>query len=191
MMVTAQFCRRLAGKGLEGAETALRHVGSRFLSTETAGEALQTQAKPLDISHAALSGGGSFHCSVRNAAWPAYGHALLSTGRLAAAPVPGMAIRLHPCSNPGCSCLHHGAFRFGPARYSHMQPCFSLVADVCIVGAVRTPFGAFQGALKSLTAPQLGGLAIKGVSSKLLGSVSFTVSGQASIQCLASATFGV
>lgn len=58
-MITAQLCRRLAGKGLEGANTASRHVGSRFLSTETAGEALQAQAKPLDISNAALSGGGS------------------------------------------------------------------------------------------------------------------------------------
>ena len=46
---------------------------------------------------------------------------------------------------------------------NHLHPCFSLAADVCIVGAVRTPFGAFQGALRSLTAPQLGGLAIRGV----------------------------
>ena len=61
-MITAQLCRRLAGKGLEGAYSALRHVGSRVLSTETAGEALQAQAKPLDISNAALSGGGSVHC---------------------------------------------------------------------------------------------------------------------------------
>lgn len=33
--------------------------------------------------------------------------------------------------------------------------------DVCIVGAVRTPFGAFSGALSSLSATQLGSLAIK------------------------------
>jgi acetyl-CoA C-acetyltransferase len=33
--------------------------------------------------------------------------------------------------------------------------------DVVIVSAVRTPVGAFQGALASLTAPQLGALAIK------------------------------
>ncbi|KAL6064104.1 Acetyl-CoA acetyltransferase 2 [Balamuthia mandrillaris] len=32
---------------------------------------------------------------------------------------------------------------------------------VCIVGAARTPLGAFQGALQSLTAPQLGAVAIK------------------------------
>ena len=61
-MMTTHSCRRLAGKRLQGTETALWHVGSRFLSTETAGEALQAQAKPLDISNAALSGGGSFHC---------------------------------------------------------------------------------------------------------------------------------
>ncbi len=34
--------------------------------------------------------------------------------------------------------------------------------DVVIVSAVRTPLGAFQGALSSLTAPDLGGFAIKG-----------------------------
>jgi acetyl-CoA acetyltransferase len=33
---------------------------------------------------------------------------------------------------------------------------------VCIVGAVRTPIGAFQGSLASLTATQLGSLAIRG-----------------------------
>lgn len=33
--------------------------------------------------------------------------------------------------------------------------------DVCIVSAVRTPLGAFQGALSSLTAPQLGSIAIR------------------------------
>ncbi|KAL3141015.1 Acetyl-CoA acetyltransferase, cytosolic [Trebouxia sp. C0010 RCD-2024] len=33
--------------------------------------------------------------------------------------------------------------------------------DVCIVGAVRTPFGAFQGSLASVPATHLGGVAIK------------------------------
>ena len=33
---------------------------------------------------------------------------------------------------------------------------------MCIVGAVRTPIGAFQGSLASLTATQLGSVAITG-----------------------------
>ncbi|DBA87282.1 TPA: Acetyl-CoA acetyltransferase, mitochondrial [Trebouxia sp. C0004] len=33
--------------------------------------------------------------------------------------------------------------------------------DVCIVGAVRTPFGAFQGSLAPLSATHIGALAIK------------------------------
>jgi acetyl-CoA C-acetyltransferase len=36
-----------------------------------------------------------------------------------------------------------------------------MARDVVIVGAARTPIGAFQGALSSLTAPQLGAIAIK------------------------------
>ena len=36
-----------------------------------------------------------------------------------------------------------------------------MARDVVIVGAARTPVGAFQGALASLTAPQLGAVAIK------------------------------
>ncbi len=36
-----------------------------------------------------------------------------------------------------------------------------MARDVVIVGAARTPIGAFQGALSSLTAPQLGAVAIK------------------------------
>ena len=36
-----------------------------------------------------------------------------------------------------------------------------MARDVVIVGAARTPVGAFQGALSSLTAPQLGAVAIK------------------------------
>lgn len=36
-----------------------------------------------------------------------------------------------------------------------------MARDVVIVGAARTPIGAFQGALAKLTAPQLGALAIK------------------------------
>jgi acetyl-CoA C-acetyltransferase len=36
-----------------------------------------------------------------------------------------------------------------------------MARDVVIVGAARTPIGAFQGALASLTAPQLGSIAIK------------------------------
>ena len=36
-----------------------------------------------------------------------------------------------------------------------------MAREVVIVGAARTPIGAFQGALKSLTAPQLGAIAIK------------------------------
>lgn len=39
---------------------------------------------------------------------------------------------------------------------------FVLYADVCIVAAVRTPIGGFQGSLSSLSAPQLGSIAIKG-----------------------------
>ncbi len=35
-------------------------------------------------------------------------------------------------------------------------------AGVCIVGAIRTPIGAFQGSLASLTATQLGSIAIAG-----------------------------
>jgi acetyl-CoA C-acetyltransferase len=37
---------------------------------------------------------------------------------------------------------------------------------VYIVSAVRTPIGAFNGALASLTAPQLGSIAIKGALEK-------------------------
>ena len=36
-----------------------------------------------------------------------------------------------------------------------------MARDVVIVGAARTPIGAFQGRLSSLTAPQLGAIAIK------------------------------
>jgi acetyl-CoA C-acetyltransferase len=36
-----------------------------------------------------------------------------------------------------------------------------MARDVVIVGAARTPIGAFQGSLSSLTAPQLGAIAIK------------------------------
>src|SRR5262245_8098437 len=36
-----------------------------------------------------------------------------------------------------------------------------MAREVVIVGAARTPIGAFQGALSSLTAPQLGAVAIK------------------------------
>lgn len=38
--------------------------------------------------------------------------------------------------------------------------------DVVIVSAVRTPIGSFGGALKSITAPQLGGIAIKAALQK-------------------------
>ncbi|KAF9581756.1 erg10, acetyl-CoA C-acetyltransferase [Lunasporangiospora selenospora] len=38
--------------------------------------------------------------------------------------------------------------------------------EVVIVSAVRTPVGAFQGALKSFTAPQLGAIAIRGAIEK-------------------------
>lgn len=84
----------------------------------------------------------------------------------AAAPVPGVASHLHPCFSLAANvCIME---LFGDLRARQMQPHgpLFLAADVCIVGAVRTPFGAFQGALRSLTAPQLGGLAIKGVSAK-------------------------
>jgi acetyl-CoA C-acetyltransferase len=37
-----------------------------------------------------------------------------------------------------------------------------MTSEVFIVGAVRTPIGFFQGSLSSLTAPQLGALAIEG-----------------------------
>jgi len=52
-----------------------------------------------------------------------------------------------------------------------------MTREVVIASAVRTPIGAFQGALSSLTAPQLGSLAIKaalaraGVEGKDLGEV--------------------
>jgi acetyl-CoA C-acetyltransferase len=41
--------------------------------------------------------------------------------------------------------------------------------DVVIVSAVRTPVGAFQGALSSLTAPRLGSLVIAEAIKLLLG----------------------
>jgi acetyl-CoA C-acetyltransferase len=37
------------------------------------------------------------------------------------------------------------------------------VRDIVILGGVRTPIGAMKGALASLTAPQLGAIAIEGV----------------------------
>src|SRR5690348_12286505 len=37
----------------------------------------------------------------------------------------------------------------------------SMAREVVIVGAARTPIGAFQGSLSKLTAPQLGAIAIK------------------------------
>jgi acetyl-CoA C-acetyltransferase len=43
---------------------------------------------------------------------------------------------------------------------------FILMKTVYIVSAVRTPIGAFNGALASLTAPQLGSIAIKGALEK-------------------------
>ncbi len=36
-----------------------------------------------------------------------------------------------------------------------------MAREVVIVGAARTPIGAFQGALAKVTAPQLGAIAIK------------------------------
>ena len=39
---------------------------------------------------------------------------------------------------------------------------FIFVADVCIVGVARTPIGGFLGNLSSLSATQLGSIAIKG-----------------------------
>src|ERR1044072_9117477 len=36
-----------------------------------------------------------------------------------------------------------------------------MAREVVIVGAARTPIGSFQGSLASLTAPQLGAIAIK------------------------------
>lgn len=39
-------------------------------------------------------------------------------------------------------------------------------AEVCIVAAVRTPIGGFNGSLSSLTAPQLGAAAIEGAISR-------------------------
>lgn len=42
------------------------------------------------------------------------------------------------------------------------QPLYMrALMEVCIVGAVRTPFGGFQGALASLPATQLGAVAIR------------------------------
>ncbi|MFN5344962.1 MAG: acetyl-CoA C-acyltransferase [Bacteroidota bacterium] len=41
-----------------------------------------------------------------------------------------------------------------------------MMKEVVIVAAVRTPLGSFGGALKSMTAPQLGAVAIKGLLSK-------------------------
>ena len=39
--------------------------------------------------------------------------------------------------------------------------CFFLFSEVFIVGAARTPMGGFRGSLSSLTAPQLGAIAIE------------------------------
>ncbi|MEQ9582560.1 MAG: acetyl-CoA C-acetyltransferase, partial [Arenibacter sp.] len=39
--------------------------------------------------------------------------------------------------------------------------------DVVIVSAVRTPIGSFMGALSTVTAPELGAIAIKGALSKI------------------------
>ena len=41
--------------------------------------------------------------------------------------------------------------------------------EVVIVSAARTPVGAFQGALSSLTAPKLGAIAIKGAAPRRRG----------------------
>ena len=52
--------------------------------------------------------------------------------------------------------------RFGfPAATPCTDHCQSYT-DVCIVGAVRTPFGTFQGSLAGLSATQLGAMAIQG-----------------------------
>ena len=39
--------------------------------------------------------------------------------------------------------------------------------DVVIVSAVRTPIGSFMGALSTITAPELGAIAIKGALNKI------------------------
>merc|ERR1719516_566350 len=44
--------------------------------------------------------------------------------------------------------------------YTRSYSVTSEVKDVVIVGAARTPWGAFRGSLSSLSAPQLGALAI-------------------------------
>lgn len=38
-----------------------------------------------------------------------------------------------------------------------------LIADVCIVGVARTPMGGFLGLLSSLSATELGSVAIRGM----------------------------
>lgn len=39
---------------------------------------------------------------------------------------------------------------------------FSTARSVVIVGAKRTPVGGFMGALKTISAPQLGSIAVRG-----------------------------
>ena len=48
------------------------------------------------------------------------------------------------------------------SRCAGTVPSLLSYAGVAIVSAVRTPIGSFQGALSSLSAPQLGAIAIKG-----------------------------
>lgn len=42
------------------------------------------------------------------------------------------------------------------------------LAEVCILGGARTPFGSFLGSLAPLTATQLGATAIRGAGSQSL-----------------------
>lgn len=55
-------------------------------------------------------------------------------------------------------------FRVSRLNYSNQRS--TTLNEVVIVGAVRTPIGSFQGSLSSLSATQLGGIAVKGLLDK-------------------------
>ena len=59
-----------------------------------------------------------------------------------------------------------------PSRCAGTTPSLLSYAGIAIVSAVRTPIGSFQGVLSSLSAPQLGAIAIKGELQQPLGSAS-------------------
>jgi len=59
------------------------------------------------------------------------------------------------------------AFRPVLRKFSKFSRDAVAASDICVVSAARTPIGSFQGALASLTAPQLGSAAIRGALARL------------------------